>query len=369
MKTVALLLLASLPVGALLAGCTTGPDSSPSAELLLGKIDTSGVGSADYDRGKHYLASGDYGLAIDSFEKALAEAPGSADAMNGLAIAYDRIGRKEDAAMFLNKALALDPRSAYTLNNFAYFHLSHGEPDQAMAYFARAKAALAATPKTGAPRTLPTIVANNLATLSRPESATQDVAATTAKQEPVHALDAPPNISALPVAVPVRPAGSLAANAETKPDVSAMLSAAPATQVALAETPRTTPSDNPPAHSGPVMNPPQPSIAAGFSLDHVTVRIANLTGRARMARRFAQYLGGQGMAAHHLINVQYDNRRQSTIYYSRGLEGAAKALAQLVPVPVRILALPNDYRTVELMLAPDLEEFDRALSSSSKTSA
>jgi hypothetical protein len=364
MKTVALLLLASLPVGALLAGCTTGRDSGASADLLLGNLDTGRVGPADYDRGKHYLASGDYGLAIDSFEKALAEAPGSADAMNGLAIAFDRIGRKDDAAMFLNKALALDPRSAYTLNNFAYFHLSHGESDQAMAYFARAKAALAAAPKTEAPRTLPTIVANNLAAMPSSEPAVQEAAPNIATPAPVHALDAaPPNISALPVV----PAPSLDTSAKTPPVIPVAPSAVALAPVVLAEAPAV--SNVPPAHREPIMNPPQPAIPAGVSLGHVTVRIANLTGRAHMARRFAQYLGGQGMAAHHLINVQYDNRQQSTIYYSRGLEDAAKALARLVPVPVRMFALPNDYRTVELMLAPDLEEFDRTLSSSSKTSA
>lgn len=397
MKLIALLLLTSLPLGALLGGCTTGQESGPTADVFLANTNTGAHGLADYDRGKHYLASGDYGLAIDAFEKALAEDAGSADAMNGLAIAYDRIGRKDDAAMFLNKALALDPRSAYTLNNFAYFHQSHGEQDQAMAYFARARAALAAAPKAEAPRTLPTIVANNLAAMSSPEPVAPGNMAGPVSARSLEAN--PPSAAALTSAITIPTPPSVVPAAQTTPSDAVVPSAVAPIGVALlatASVPETlsaniaaVPIDAPlmvvpalaaPSKSIPSSVPARSSELAAVAqsaqstatgtkpLDHVTLRIANLTGRPHMARRFAGYLESHGMPSRHLINVQNDNRAQSTIYYSRGLENAAKALARLVPVPVQMFGLSNDYHTVELMLAPDLQEFDRSLSSSSSAS-
>ena len=93
----------------------------------------------------------------------------------------------------------------------------------------------------------------------------------------------------------------------------------------------------------------------------VTVRIANGTGRHNMAHRMQHYFGTLGLAARSLINTPSGDRRQSTIYYSRGQEKTADALARLLPISVRTIGLSNSNGVVELMLAPDLVGFDGTL--------
>ena len=86
-----------------------------------------------------------------------------------------------------------------------------------------------------------------------------------------------------------------------------------------------------------------------------------------MAHRFQAFLAKKGVSVNHLVNEPANERRQSTIYYSRGLEKAARSLARLLPVPVRSVGLSNNDGALELILAPDLVGFDQKLGAAART--
>ena len=73
-----------------------------------------------YEDGKQHLAAGRYQVAIERFGQALAEDRRSLDALNGLAIAYTRLGRVDVAQSYFERALQVDPKSTLTLNNYGW---------------------------------------------------------------------------------------------------------------------------------------------------------------------------------------------------------------------------------------------------------
>lgn len=59
--------------------------------------------------GRQQLTDGQTGLAIESFQKALADGEPVAPAVNGLGVAYARLGRFELALQYFKQAMAADP--------------------------------------------------------------------------------------------------------------------------------------------------------------------------------------------------------------------------------------------------------------------
>lgn len=316
------MLLSGMVLAGALQGCAFWPQAQQGPAALLAAADKGWLGLPDYERGKHYLAVGDDGLAVDAFQSALAREPGSIPAMNGLAVAYDRVGRPDAAKAILEEAAGRDPRSAETLNNLAYFHLAHGDRAQALAYLAQAQAVLAGAAQTP----VAAVIANNLALAdASPKAVSGQVspaaaapAALKSVSPDLWTLDAAKageRMAPKPIAAPVRPIA-----AKEKDSV--------------------------------------PSPRAAFAVP-IHLRIANGTGRNDMALRFGHYLGGLGVPTGRLLNAS--GRDKSVIYYSRGLKPEAEAIARLLPVSVRTVGLANDYHTVELILASDLAGFDARL--------
>jgi Flp pilus assembly protein TadD len=73
-----------------------------------------------YQDGRALLAAGDTAGAIAAFRAALVASPQSVDAMNGLGVAYDRIGRFDLSRSWYDTALAIDPTAVPVLNNLGY---------------------------------------------------------------------------------------------------------------------------------------------------------------------------------------------------------------------------------------------------------
>jgi tetratricopeptide (TPR) repeat protein len=107
----------------LAAGCSTGVFEPRPA--TRGFMPESGV-VAPYDDGKRHLAAGRYGVAIERFNQALASDRGSLDALNGLAIAYTRLGRFDVGQAYFERALEIDAFSAATLNNYGRALIEQG---------------------------------------------------------------------------------------------------------------------------------------------------------------------------------------------------------------------------------------------------
>lgn len=70
-------------------------------------------------RGRAQLDAGLDALAIESFRAEIRQNPESADAYNGLAVAYGRIGREDLAQRYFETALAKDPQNQKAQHNLA----------------------------------------------------------------------------------------------------------------------------------------------------------------------------------------------------------------------------------------------------------
>lgn len=80
-----------------------------------------------YQLGRGLLAAGDVIGALAAFRQALVDAPQSVDALNGIAVCYDRLGRYDVSRSYYDSALALAPGSVLVLNNLGYSLYLQGE--------------------------------------------------------------------------------------------------------------------------------------------------------------------------------------------------------------------------------------------------
>ena len=114
-----------------------------------------------YQRGKALLAGDDAVGAVAAFRAALGDDPQSIDALNGLGIAFDRLGRYDIARGYYDMALALAPESPLVLNNLGYSLYLQGQDAAAIPILQRALAA--ATPGGPAPaRRILALIADRL---------------------------------------------------------------------------------------------------------------------------------------------------------------------------------------------------------------
>lgn len=93
-----------------------------------------------YQSGRGLLAAGDVTGALAAFRQAVVESPQSVDALNGLAVCYDRLGRYDVSRNYYDAALAVDPASATVLNNLGYSLFLQGEFQAAIPVLQRAMA-------------------------------------------------------------------------------------------------------------------------------------------------------------------------------------------------------------------------------------
>lgn len=91
-----------------------------------------------YQAGRSLLAAGDAAGAIAAFRDTLIAAPQSIDALNGIAVAYDRLGRYDISRTYYDAALAIDPGSALVANNLGYSLYLQGDAAGALAPLKRA---------------------------------------------------------------------------------------------------------------------------------------------------------------------------------------------------------------------------------------
>lgn len=116
----------------LLAG-PTAKEPTPKLE------DASFFPSDDYLRmGKVYFRNQSYGLAAQSFQKAVEVTPKDAEAWLGLAASYDQLRRFDLADQAYAKVLQLGSQNAAILNNAGYSQLMRGDLKSARRFLLRA---------------------------------------------------------------------------------------------------------------------------------------------------------------------------------------------------------------------------------------
>lgn len=102
----------------LAAGCASHQNVAPEYRLSSTSIEIA-IGASMLQRGRAQLDAGLDALAIESFRTEIRQNPESADAYNGLAVAYGRIGRPDLAQRYFETALAKEPTNAKVQANLA----------------------------------------------------------------------------------------------------------------------------------------------------------------------------------------------------------------------------------------------------------
>lgn len=102
----------------MVSGCAMQQNTAP--EYRLSSSASSIVpGASMLQRGRAQLDAGLNALAIEAFRAEIRSNPDSADAYNGLAVAYGRIGRDDLAQRYFETALARDPSNGKAQANLA----------------------------------------------------------------------------------------------------------------------------------------------------------------------------------------------------------------------------------------------------------
>jgi hypothetical protein len=100
------------------SGCATHQASAPEYRLSSSSA-AQADGASMLQRGRAQLDAGLDALAIESFRAEIRSNPESANAYNGLAVAYGRIGRDDLAQRYFETALAKDPSNDKASDNLA----------------------------------------------------------------------------------------------------------------------------------------------------------------------------------------------------------------------------------------------------------
>lgn len=136
-----------LIAGLTLASCSFGPRLQSALPVVRDVPVLAGLSSAQsLERGRAFLASRQYGLAIELFKAASRDPALEVDSLNGLAIAYDGIGRRDVAERYFQKALALRTDDQRTRHNLATFYAASRQPEKRRSLLADGAGAPVAEP-------------------------------------------------------------------------------------------------------------------------------------------------------------------------------------------------------------------------------
>lgn len=90
--------------------------------------------------GRSQLEAGRVVEALQAYHQALSQAPESIEALNAVAVCYDRLGKFDSSRTYYEMALGIDPQSPLLLNNYGYSLYLQGDRAEAMRFLALAVA-------------------------------------------------------------------------------------------------------------------------------------------------------------------------------------------------------------------------------------
>lgn len=317
------------------------------------------------EKGKAEFEAGRFGNAIGYYRKAVDLDPFSVSALNGLAAAYDRIGRSDVAERLYLSALRVDPSSTQTLNNLGYSYLLRGKKDLASVYLRDA-----ATQSGDADKE--TIQSNlRILTQSAETPVGGEEAEASPKQEAVkvsasfdRGRDENPNrprlvrltkyvyaIYTKGLDVPPRP----------KTYVSAENEPAKNKHDAALIRPREMRQENSKAKIADAAPVPVAQKNAEPNKKGATIEVSNGTGRLGMAARMRSYLTGAGGDVGWITNADDFEKKSSVIFFKPGYEEQALFVAKQIPIQPELVSQPDQRADVHLQLGADLLSFDARL--------
>jgi tetratricopeptide (TPR) repeat protein len=387
-----------------LGGCES---ATPELRPVFGHsgLSISGSGLSAYEKASADFAAGRYGLATKHFQMAVAEAPDSIEALNGLAASYDQIGRFDLSERYYRRALAAVPNSAQTLNNLGYSLFLQGKYDVAVALLTDAtridtangiiasnlsmsdaalekaesvrtvaaaapQGAAASMARAAAPETVlllgPGVTAWKEPRIVRMSAQVQELRADTPPPATDQALSGNGDGELMPVAF--TPLAAREMSRVARVDVFARpLAALPA------PTPQPVPPTPPARRAAELMilteaeiAPPylvssEERISQSAVLPRGTIEASNGAGRRQMAARMRDYLKPLGLPVTWLSNADHFRHATSTITYRPGYRELAEAVALRLPITVAPQVVSEQSAAVRIELGGDLLDFDRQL--------
>lgn len=289
-----------------LCSCASGSRSLGTLQVRPSPVAAPMQQSGAYADAKRQLALGNFALAVDGFRKAVRADPQSAAAYNGLAVAYDRIGRTDLSRDYYEQALALAPHDPDILHNLARSLAARGEMPAAQAH-AAAPAAPAARLR------LERISTREIALVTRAVGNAWEV---------VGADDAPR------IAVADRPFFAKSHNGSL--------------EIAL---------------DLPAAKP----VATAAATPTVSVTVLNAVGRRGLARRMSRFLGGKGWNSGAIGNARI-RPMESVMFHAPRDRLAAVELARTLPFPSRLVVMPTAPHMI-LFVGRNALPFDQRLRS------
>lgn len=99
---------------------------------------TNEVALANLRLGTAYMEQGNYEIALEKLDRALAADPDYYATLNVMGILHQRMGRMEDAEKYFKRALKIYPSESTTLNNYGQLLCSIGRLDESQTIFIQA---------------------------------------------------------------------------------------------------------------------------------------------------------------------------------------------------------------------------------------
>lgn len=303
-----------------------GVQSQAPGEALEKKID---------DIGARFLNAGRYGLAADHYLKKYQRNRQDIEAMNGLAISYDKIGRFDLSRRFYREALRARPDDPVALNNFGYSLLLQKRPHEAQILLDKASALL-----------------DNEATQRNLRIA---VEANTATERDVSAPPSPllvrvsHNVQKL-IVTPDLEFLKSASKVDVDPRMAARIDSGVRAPIIRIVTR--------PAKRVAVAAPKNPVIQSDYK---PTLEVSNGAGVQGMAARMRAYLKRVSYGVNYLTNAQHFEFQKSTLFYAPGHREAAEAFVKELPIIVHLQESRQLHTDLKLRLGHDAQLFDTQL--------
>lgn len=319
-----------------LAGCAVS--SAPEVRVAPDSVRASTETGSSLAKGRMLFARGEYGIAIEAFRLAVREAPDGADGYNGLAAAYDMMGRFDLSGTYYEMALARAPTDGRIYRNMARSLKMQGRTRESEALLAEwdwlqshEVAARPVVPDTG------------IALAEPPTPASPALGAGIALPGPA--------VSALPGS-PTIATGRAEGATMTRAKV-------------LSKATEFGSQPLPPAQSLTRGTPPLSGTRVTIVLDapapvvaraHEAIRIMNAAGRRGIARRMQGYLARSGIRN---TQIGDSNRRfgHSWLVCPRGAHNQALALKKHLPFATSV-AIDNRATRVVLLLGRNAANYD-----------
>lgn len=306
---------------------------------------------------------GQLNTAARHYRRVLDLDAGHVGALNGLGVILAQDGRTAEAIELLVKARDLDPQAGHVQNNLGYTLLREQRLDEAEVALRMARELQPLSQQT----------LRNLALLDKARS--EQAVAVAAALQMMEAVDvAPPVGDAAAAAGPDSPQPSIVAVAPQVYELrmsgalSGLPTADPARPVALQPEVREIAEVQP-------MPSPQPGHRLVFTRELASftrsvntpadgasrLEVSNGAGVERLARRTADRLEREGVVAARLTNASHFRFPQTRIEYLPGQDAAVKAVADRLPVQVKLVPVARLDRNMSLRLVLGKDAAGRAI--------